>query len=138
MLAPPMADRIPRKSPRRRAPERPSERGPAPTGARGHEQRSANGPRAQRNVVKVRSPHGTRVAMRIVCSGCGNADTIDFAPRDPKVVLCRRCAFERYGALDPDDSATRTKREKCSECGNGFDLVHSLKQAPPYVCGDCK
>jgi hypothetical protein len=64
-----------------------------------------------RSIQKVRTPHGTRVARRITCTVCGAGDTIDFAPRDPSEVLCRKCAFAKRGVIDPDDAACAAMRQ---------------------------
>lgn len=94
-----------------------------------------------RTIHKVRNPHGTRVARRITCSACGKSDTIDFAPKDPAAALCRRCAFERYGVLDPDDAAQRTLRTRCGVCRKFFEMIVDAKRGPDRgvaTCNDCK
>jgi hypothetical protein len=101
--------REPRRSPRRGPPgDRPrgGRPGGRPGGGRPSGRRDDVGPREPvvddrppvlRSIQKVRTPHGTRVARRITCTVCGAGDTIDFAPRDPSEVLCRKCAFAKRG-----------------------------------------
>jgi len=94
-----------------------------------------------KTIQKVRTVHGTRVARRITCSACGKSDTIDFAPKDPNTALCRKCAFERYGVLDPDDVALRTLTTKCGVCKQQFELTIDPKRGPDpgiATCNDCK
>jgi len=96
---------------------------------------------SKKTMNKVRTVHGTRVARRIKCSACGKSDTIDFAPKDPTKVLCRKCAFETYGVLDPDDVALRTQSVKCSVCRKNFDLTTDPERGPDAgmpVCRDCR
>ncbi len=93
-----------------------------------------------RAMNKVRTAHGTRVARRITCASCGKADTIDFAPKDPSRVLCRKCAFEAYGVLDPDDVSLRTHRVRCGVCRKMFDRVVDPKHTESGLatCSDCR
>jgi CxxC-x17-CxxC domain-containing protein len=95
-------------------------------------------PRNLLELNKVRTQHGTRVARRIKCSSCGGEDTVDFAPRDPKTILCRRCAFEQRGIVDPDDKALREKRQACGRCGRWFDLPYDPTGESRPICADCK
>lgn len=98
-------------------------------------------PPVLRSIQKVRTPHGTRVARRITCTVCGAGDTIDFAPRDPSEVLCRKCAFAKRGVLDPDDAAARTLQLTCLQCKRAFE--RAVDPADPHdsrppLCNDCK
>lgn len=99
---------------------------------------SPAGPKRGKVVRKVRNEHGTRVARRIRCASCGAEDTIDFAPKDPSQVLCRRCAFDQYGAIDPDDPSVRRRSTTCPECRRSFEAVISLRHPEPPICPDCR
>ncbi|MFO0723633.1 MAG: hypothetical protein U1E65_07635 [Myxococcota bacterium] len=87
---------------------------------------------------KVRTEHGTRVARRIKCTSCGSEDTVDFAPRDPSAILCRKCAYEQRGIVDPDDKAVQEKRQACRVCGRWFVLPFDPTGADRPICTDCK
>jgi hypothetical protein len=89
-------------------------------------------------VRKVRTAHGTRVARRIVCSKCGASDTLDFAPKDPSAVLCRKCAFDQHGVVDPDDPSVRMRRVTCTECKKSFEAAIDPERSDPIVCSDCR
>ncbi len=94
-----------------------------------------------RPIQKVRTPHGTRVARRITCTSCGANDTIDFAPKDPAEVLCRKCAFEKRGVVDPDDAEVRTRRVQCTMCQRWYERVVDPQRPNndvSAVCTDCK
>lgn len=94
-------------------------------------------PAEARVIRKVRNDHGTRVARRIVCTNCGQSDTIDFAPKDPANVLCRKCAFDRFGAIDPDDRSVRTRSVTCAQCSRSFEAVIDPRNIDAPVCPDC-
>lgn len=66
---------------------------------------------------KVRSEFGTRVARKVVCTACGAEDTIHFAPRSEDGALCRRCASERLGVIDPDANIAPDQKVRCERCG---------------------
>jgi CxxC-x17-CxxC domain-containing protein len=87
-------------------------------------------------VKKVRSKHGTRVARSITCRSCGAKDTIHFAPKDPKDVLCRKCAAEKIGVADADANIYPEARLACIECGE----IESTRWDEPetFVCEDCR
>jgi ribosomal protein L34E len=90
-------------------------------------------PNKRRTVRKVRSPHGTRVARRIVCRLCGAEDRIDFAPKDPEQALCRKCAYEALSVDDPDRSELRGARIPCERCGAEFVQINDEH----LQCSDC-
>jgi CxxC-x17-CxxC domain-containing protein len=95
-------------------------------------------PKDPRVARKVRSEHGTRVARQIVCSSCGAKDTIHFAPKDPKRVLCRKCAADLLGIEDPDTRVGSNVSFKCAQCGRAGTTQDKRKaESGDYVCNDC-
>jgi len=90
-----------------------------------------------KKVRKIRSPHGTRVSRRITCAACGAEDRVDFAPRDPAFILCRKCAFERLGVRDGDESALRSVEYRCAECAIVFRLDKDLEDPSAALCENC-
>jgi hypothetical protein len=122
-----------KKSPRRRE--------AAASEPRGSKTRRPEAPEAlppAKTLAKVRTVHGTRVARRIVCSACGASDTIDFAPRDPSKVLCRRCVFEQHNVVDADDTDAKTRRADCARCGKSFEITIRPGKPAPAECPDCR
>ncbi|MCK6546123.1 hypothetical protein L6R52_09660, partial [Myxococcota bacterium] len=94
-------------------------------------------PAIPKPIRKVRSEHGTRVARSITCSSCGQRDTIHFAPKDPKRALCRRCAADQLGALDPDTNVLSERPFVCAECGRQGVTTKVLAPGADFVCNDC-
>lgn len=97
--------------------------------------RDAHNKPSNRDVRKVRSPHGTRVARAIVCSRCGADDRVHFAPRDASRALCRKCAAEVLGVEDPDAGIRKERVLTCTECGK--EERTSYDKEAPFVCRDC-
>ena len=90
-----------------------------------------------KTVQKVRSEHGTRVARAITCSSCGERDTVHFAPRDPKRVLCRKCAADLLGVDDPDTEVGSLHPFVCAQCRRSGMTAHRLTGKKPFLCKDC-
>ncbi len=99
---------------------------------------SASAPRSLRPVQKVRTKHGTRVAVRVTCIACGASDTVSFAPRDSDTVLCRKCAFERFGVVDGDEPSMTLRAQPCSICQRTFELRFDPTGQSQPVCTDCR
>lgn len=116
---PPRARRSPKHSEREREPRGSSDSPAAPT------------------IRKVRSEHGTRVARSITCSACGAKDTIHFAPKDPKRALCRRCAADLLGAVDPDTNVSTPKPYTCAQCGRTGTTDRPIADPREFLCPDC-
>ncbi len=119
-------------------PEAPAEPRPARRSPRPISVESASAPRSLRPVQKVRTKHGTRVAVRVTCTACGASDTVSFAPRDSDTVLCRKCAFERYGAVDDDEPSMALRPQPCASCHRTFELRFDPTGQSQPVCADCR
>ena len=77
----------------------------------------------QKVVSDVRSPHGTRVLKRIVCSRCGKSDTLQFVPRADEAPLCQACASEQHNVISENDSQSGDKYVACKSCGTKFAVA---------------
>jgi hypothetical protein len=86
-------------------------------------------------VPKVRNAHGTRVARRIVCTACGEEDTLHFVPRTADV-LCRRCAAQQLGVADPDAGIFPERERRCVGCGTVERT--RFTGGEEYRCRDCE
>jgi hypothetical protein len=85
---------------------------------------------------KVRTPHGTRVARRVVCTECGNSDVLHFVPRQKERVLCRPCAAKHLGVADPDSGIFPEHDVTCASCGKHETSRHERLEG--HLCGDCR
>ncbi len=93
--------------------------------------------RVQRQAKKIRNDHGTRVSVRIVCSVCGQSDTIPFAPKDPSRAMCRKCAFEILDVSDPDVRDLSVHHFSCAQCGRDVELRVGIEVPEEVFCRDC-
>ncbi len=71
-------------------------------------------------VSDVRSPHGTRVMKRIVCSRCGKSDTLPFVPKAGEAPLCSACAELAFNVTTETAQASADRMVACKSCGNLF------------------
>ena len=84
--------------------------------------------------------HGTRVSFIIVCSSCGEKDTLPFVPRTRGELLCRRCAEEIFG---PNWAHGRPVDEpveyafSCAQCGRKGYVRFEPREDRQLLCGPC-
>lgn len=95
---------------------------------------SAESPKAPK---KIRNEHGTRVAVRVQCSVCGQTDTIPFAPKDASRAMCRKCAFELLDVSDPDVRELSIHRFSCEDCGRDVEIKVGHDVPEEILCRDC-
>jgi CxxC-x17-CxxC domain-containing protein len=98
-----------------------------------------------KEVRAVRTPHGTRVMKRIVCSHCGKSDTLAFVPRDNHPMLCRECAELDLSVRDESPMKKHERTVKCRVCGKATvtatsappaDAIGAADRTDP-ICHDC-
>lgn len=74
-------------------------------------------PKKPQTVIRaVRTPHGTRVMKRIVCTQCGKSDTLAFVPRDNHPMLCKECAELDLAVRDESPTKKSERTVKCRVC----------------------
>ena len=96
-----------------------------------------------------RRKHGTRVAFRITCSGCGKDSELDYVPKGVPMdeILCKDCMFERKGdasrwALVEEQKGREQRRSRkhevaCVTCGTVEMLPFKPHEDREYFCYNC-
>jgi CxxC-x17-CxxC domain-containing protein len=84
-------------------------------------------PKKSRIVSDVRSPHGTRVMKRIVCSSCQKSDTLSYVPKAGEPVLCKDCSA-RSNVVTEGDSMSADRMVSCKKCGTPFPLAKKPRE----------
>lgn len=85
-------------------------------------------PRQPKVVSDVRSPHGTRVMKRIVCSRCGKSDMLPFVPKAGESPLCQSCAQESFNVISENEQGSADKYIACRRCGTKFPAAKKPRE----------
>lgn len=76
------------------------------------------------------------MARSIICSECKATDTLAFIPRRMERVLCRACAAQLLGVVDPEAGIYAEQVLECTECHRTEQTRYSGEA--PFVCKDCR
>ena len=96
---------------------------------------------------RLRKKHGTRVAVQIVCSECGEQDTLEYMPKGVKLseILCSACMGRvtnpgsewQMIEQEREDARRRDWEFHCSECGLKDYIPFEGHPDRQYQCKRC-